>query len=55
MDENARRQLFLGFAGGLVAWWAIDRLYTHSRGGAASAAPYWAGAAVGAGLPPVRR
>jgi hypothetical protein len=48
MDENARGQLFRGVAGGLVAWWAVDRLYTRSRGGSNGAAPYWAGAAIGA-------
>jgi hypothetical protein len=48
MNENAKKQFLVGIAGGLVTWWAIDRLYSHSRSGeAASTAPYWAGAAIG--------
>ena len=50
MAENAWKAIVTGAAGGLVAWWAIDRFYRLARTSSSSGAlmPYCVGAALGA-------
>ena len=40
--------MLTGMAGGLVAWWAVDRLYRMARSNRHNLVPYCAGAALGA-------
>ena len=50
MKESAFKGLLTGAAGGLVAWWAVDRFYRLARRSSSSHAlvPYCIGAALGA-------
>jgi hypothetical protein len=50
MNESAWKGLLTGAAGGLVAWWAIDRFYRLARTSSSrhALAPYCIGAALGA-------
>jgi hypothetical protein len=50
MKRSTWRELVTGAAGGLVAWWAVDRCYRLARASSSSDAlvPYCVGAAVGA-------
>ena len=50
MAESAWKGIVTGAAGGLVAWWAIDRFYRLARESSSSEAlmPYCVGAALGA-------
>lgn len=49
MRENAWKGFLTGAAGGLVAWWAVDRFYRMARrsSGYEALAPYCAGALAG--------
>jgi hypothetical protein len=51
MRDSVSKGLLTGIAGGLVAWWAIDRLYKLARDSSPTQAlaPFCAGAAIGAG------
>ncbi|HLG97653.1 MAG TPA: hypothetical protein VKX49_15165 [Bryobacteraceae bacterium] len=50
MSENSWKALITGAAGGLVAWWAMDRFYRLARKSASgeTITPYCIGAAAGA-------
>lgn len=50
MRESVWKGLLTGMAGGLVAWWAIDRFYRLARQSSRTneVAPYWIGAGIGA-------
>jgi hypothetical protein len=47
--QNVWKGMLTGAAGGLVAWWALDRFYTLARATSSKRAliPYCAGAALG--------
>ena len=49
MRESVWKGLMTGMAGGLVAWWAVDRFYRLARTSASREAfgPYCVGAAIG--------
>lgn len=49
MTENYRKAIITGAAGGLVAWWAVDRFYKLARASSTGKAfaPYCIGAAAG--------
>jgi hypothetical protein len=49
MGESTWKGLLTGIAGGLVAWWAVDRFYTLSRASSKRHAivPYCIGAGIG--------
>lgn len=51
IKESTWKGLITGAAGGLVAWWAVDRLYRLSRESSSRHAliPYCVGAGIGAG------
>lgn len=51
MQESTWKGLLTGIAGGLVAWWAVDRFYRLARASSIGRAsvPYWIGAGIGAG------
>src|SRR5689334_2516946 len=50
MNESTWKGMLTGVAGGLVAWWAVDRLYRMARSSSNRHAliPYCVGAALGA-------
>ena len=50
MRQSTWKGLVTGAAGGLVAWWAVDRFYKLARASSSSHAfvPYCLGAALGA-------
>ena len=50
MRRSEWKEMLTGAAGGLVAWWAIDRFYKLARASSSthSLLPYCAGAAIGA-------
>src|SRR5947209_18874416 len=49
MQESIWKGLFTGAAGGLVAWWAVDRFYRMARASSRgqALAPYCIGAGLG--------
>lgn len=50
MNRESWKGMVTGAAGGLVAWWAIDRFYRLARVSSSSneLTPYWLGAGLGA-------